>query len=141
MWENTNPTFLLKFGKSYTSRYTVGVKNCKWLSLQRKEGSPSPEGGRWMMKGNVLAKNCWIGFLQLYSVQKQIVASNLGLPATQTHKRIRGSIPWTHTIKCSQQWCSYSVWKVQRKTGTVPLYLCSLTEVPTMCQVLPLDLR
>lgn len=98
-----------------TSRDTVGVKSCKCRNFPRREGSPSPQGGRWMMKGSFLAKNCWIGFLQLYSVQKQIVGSNLGLPATQTHKRMRGSIPWTHTIKCSHQLCSYSIWMVQRK--------------------------
>lgn len=84
---------------------------------ERERDPPSLKGGRYTVKGSFLAKNSWIGFLQLYSVQKQIVGNNLGLPATQTHKRMRGSIPWIHTIKWSQQLCSYSVRKVQRKTN------------------------
>ena len=118
--------FCWNLENSCISRDALGVKNCKCLSLPKREGSPSPKRKRCMMKWSFLAKNCWIGFLKLYSVQKQIVGSNLGLPATQTHKRMQDFIPWTHTIKSSKHLCSYSVWKVQRKTNEQVQYYCIL---------------
>lgn len=116
--ENNNPTFLLKFGKIV---YLQGHSRCKELQMPKssKERRLSKSQGREV--NDEREHPCqklldWVS-AALFSTKKQIVGSNLGLPATQTHKRMWGSIPWTHTIKCSQQLCSYSLWKVQRKTN------------------------
>lgn len=119
--------------------YLEWQSTCKELQMLKpsKERRISKSQGREAHdKGSFLAKNCWIEFLQLYSVQKQIVGSNLGLPATQTHKRMWGSILWTHTMKCSKQLCSYSVWKAQKKTNEQVQYHCILAFykwMPLLC--------
>lgn len=123
MWENVNPTFLLKFGKIL---YLKGHSRCKNLQTpkpSKKRKLSNPKGGRCVMKRSFLAKNCWIGFLQLYSVQKQIVGSNLGLPATHT----RGcEVPFHELTQLSAlNSCiliQYGRYKGNKWIGIVPLY-------------------
>lgn len=124
--------FFRNLGKYCISRDTVGVKSYKCLSLPRREDCPSPQGGRCMMKRSFLAKNSWIGFLQLSSVQKQIVGSNLGLPATQTHQSLFHELTQLSALN-SCVLIQYRRYKGSTWVGIVPLYSVVYKRMPLLC--------